>query len=95
MCGVQEVVSMGRDKRQQHQRREALYEVLDRLEPTLRQLEGLIALHRHLAAAEDAVEPALFEVLSGSLELAQGELAESYSQLRLLAAANIPHTRPD
>ncbi len=76
---------MGRGKRKQQQR-EVLHEALDRLEPALRQVNGLIALNRHLAAAEDAVEPAVFEVLAGSLELAQGELAESYSQLRQLAA---------
>ncbi len=86
---------MGRRKQQQHQRRKGLHEALDRLELALRRLNGLLAFSRHLAGAEDAVEPALFEVLSGSLELAQGELAESYSQLRLLAAANIPHIRPD
>jgi hypothetical protein len=86
---------MGQRKRQQHQRRKALHEALDWLEPALRQLDGLIALHRHLAAAEDAVEATVFEVLAGSLELAQGELAESYSQLRLLAAAIDPHALPD
>lgn len=86
---------MGQRKRHKHQQREALHEALDRLEPVLRQVNGLIALNRHLAAAEDAVEPAVFEVLAGSLELAQGELAESYSQLRLLAAAYNPHALPD
>ncbi len=77
---------MGQRKRQQHQRRAALHEALDRLEPALRQMEGLIGLHRHLSSAEDAVEPAVFEVLASSLERAQSQLAESYSQLRQLAA---------
>jgi hypothetical protein len=84
--GGQEVVSTGQRKRLKHQRRKAFRELLARLEPALQQLNGLIALHRHLAAAEDAVEPAVFGVLVGSLELAQRELSESYSQLWKLAA---------
>jgi hypothetical protein len=95
MCGVQEVVTMARSERQKHQRRKALHEALDRLEPALRQLNGMIALHRHLAAAEDAVEATVFEVLAGSLELAQGELAESYSQLREFAAGQELRSLPD
>lgn len=86
---------MGQRKQQQHQRREALHEALDRLEPAFQHMDGLTALHRHLAAAEDAVEPAVFEVLAGSLELAQGELAENYSHLRQLAAAGTPTARLD
>jgi hypothetical protein len=95
MCGGQEVDSMGGRKGQQHQRRRGLYEALDRLEPALRQLDGLIALHRHRAAGEDAVEPSVFEVLAGSLELTQGWFTESYSQLRKLAAAHDAHAHPD
>ena len=86
---------MGQRKRHQDQRRKALHEVVDRLESALRQLDGLIALHCHLAAAEDAVEPSAFEVLGGSLELAKSEFAESYLQLRKLAAAQELGSLPD